>query len=337
VVVHPPKSAPLPRFVVTEQQQNRERLLEKIVHVKATAKPKVVTAIHPQNWLERILIPLLIFLLVLVSQVPSVQRLLPIPTFERVSLPVVEESFQSIESMNESQLAIVAFDFSPAAAGEMGPVAKSVVSHLMEKRVRILTVSTEATGPAVSQQIMDELAGEANYNYGIDYLNLGYITGGAAGLHSFATNPWQLMSGSDYMGAYALASKAPVAEGLVDSLRNVDLILVLTVERDDLRGWLEQVGRLPGVDAPIVAGTSASLESWALPYFTGRTRQLDGLVSGIPGAAQYDLRMTQPYPGEALEMANSQTVGLVVLTLVVTVGSIWSGLVGLARRRQSNE
>jgi hypothetical protein len=86
----------------------------------------------------------------------------------------------------------------------------------------------------------------------------------------------------------------------------------------------------------IVTGTSASLEPWVQPYLSSR---IDGAVSGIPGAAQYELRLdpheSAQLAGGAVYLRDGQLLGLGVSIVLITLGLLWGmgyGLVGRRRR-----
>jgi len=344
VVVASPVSGVLPKFMVTEEQQAHVQVLEQIVHADIAAKPEVTPAQRPYGWLEQGLIPILLFLAVFLPVLLG-NPLVAITGEESVAQEI-SDAYYLLEVLPDSALVVVAFDYGPAAAGELDPIAATMVQHLMSRRARILTVSTVPAGPEIAQTLLGKLAGEYGYTYGTDYLNLGYIPGGAAGLHSFATAPWKLFAGADYLGREraeqdgrdGLARNNPAAGGLTNSLAEVNQVIFLTADRDDLVGWIEQVGRLPGMErVPMAAGVSAGLEAWAQPYVQSDPKQLNGLVSGIPGAAQYEQRANQSGISGAVKLRNSQTVGLFVIILFIVIGLLWGTAVGLDKRRRGDE
>jgi hypothetical protein len=189
---------------------------------------------------------------------------------------------------------------------------------------------------------MGELASEYDdYDYGDDYINLGYIPGGAVGLQAFAAAPWNLFSGADYVGSAPTARDAPAAAGLTHTLADVNIVLIFTADRNGLVGWIEQVGQLPGMEkVKMVAGVSAGLEPWARPYYQSDPMQLDGLVSGVRGAAQYELRVDQHQATQqadgAINLRDSQMVGLVVIILFLAIGLLWGIGYGLVDRRRGD-
>ncbi len=332
LVTAAPTSRPLPKFVVTEQQQAHAQVLERIVHTGPAAKPPPPATRRVWGWLEQSAIPLLVLLAVLLP-VSLGSPLLNLGGNTSVSTTILD-TYRLLDSLADDSLVIVAFDYTLAVAGELEPVSTALLEHILHREGRILTVSTTPVGPEIARRVLDELAAERGYVYGDDYLHLGFIPGGAVGLQAFAADPWRLFPGADYMGQVETARNAAAATGLSRSLAEVDLILVLTSERDDLVGWIEQVGRLVGTSkVPIAAGVSASLEPWARPYASSRPRQLSGLVHGIPGAAQYELQMALTAGAESttdsIRLRDSQAVALIVIILFVDIGLLWGALQAL--------
>jgi hypothetical protein len=350
-VITLPETRPLPKFVVTEQQHDHVKVLEQIIHGGPTPQPAPPPARPPQWWLERGLIPILILVAVFVPALLGyIDQPLVLPAAAQIRVEV-SDVYAQIEGLTENATVVVAFDYSPAAAGELDLVATPLIRHLMARQARILAISTVPAGPQLAYTRLTELASEHEgqsgfaYQYGRDYLVLGYIPGGAVGLQAFATAPWELFSGADYLGRGRAETEGrdprarnhEAAAGLVDSLVEAQLILLLTASRDDLVGWMEQVGRLPGMDqVPIVGGLSAGLEPWARPYYETDSEQLSGLVTGVPAAAEYAQLVDPQTAGTVALLRQSQTVGLVVVAVFVVIGLIWGSISGLSSRRRGN-
>jgi hypothetical protein len=344
-IVTPPETRPLPKFVVTEQQHAHVNVLKQIIHGGPEPKPEPAPARSPQWWLERGLIPVLILIAVFV---PAFMRYMGDPVAMPTGYqtrPEVSGMYNLIESLPSFATVVVAFDYSPAAAGELDAVATPLLRHLMMRQERIVAVSTVPAGPQLAQTTLEKLAPEYGYQYGRDYLILGYIPGGAVGLQAFATAPWELFSGADYFGGERaeaegrppLARDNEAANGLGESLREAALILLLTASRDDLVGWMEQVGQLPGMSqVPIAGGLSAALEPWARPYYETDMKQLSGLVTGVAGAAQYAELVDPQQAGTVIVLRESQTAGLAVVALFVVIGLIWGSAAGLSSRSRGN-
>jgi hypothetical protein len=334
-------------FTPTAEHQAHAQVLEQIILAGPAPIPDIARERRVQAWLEHLVIPFLILVAVFFPLAAGLFPELggdPLQSFlgERVSTQQVNDTFDLLEDpASESRLVIAAFDYSPARAGELDPIAAAMLRHLVAQGARVLTVSTTPTGSEIAQSVMEKVTADQDYQYGEDYANLGYIPGGATGLRAFATDPWGLFSGTDYLGRVDPASSASAAAGLGRSLENADLLLILTGERDDLLGWIEQVGRLDETQSiKMVAGVSASLEPWAQPYYQSASGQLDGLVSGIPDAAQYERLVNQNSDAEqsddATTLQDSQALALGVIILVIAGGLVLGVGQGLVNRRRAD-
>ncbi len=345
-VISPPTSRALPKFVITEQQKKHVQALQQITRAATAAPQPSPTGRIAVSWLERALIPILVLLAVLV---PALLPSQPFSLGPPAVAAEISDTYFLVELLPESAIVVVAFDYTPTTAGEMDAIAEPLLRQLMQRRARILAISTQPAGPALAQRSLDELAQEFDYQYGTDYLNLGYLPGGAVGLQAFAGDPWQLFVGADHVGRQqaeqdgrpVTARENPAAVGM-DSLSDTNMVLILTAERDDLVGWIEQVGRQPGMErVPLVAGVSMGLEPWARPYFqnvpSGNSdRQLRGLVSGVPGATQFARQANQPEGDTATTLFNNQIAGLLVIILVLGVGLLWGTITGAVNRRRGH-
>ena len=110
---------------------------------------------------------------------------------------------------------------------------------------------------------------------------------------------------------------------------HVDLIIVLTGERDSLINWFEQVGSQ--TEIPVVAGITQSLAPIAAPYQTAE--QTSAVVAGFPSALSYEqlrLESKDSEPG----LTNQKQMGAYVMAqwLVIILfsgGVIYYGIAGL--------
>ena len=340
IVSAPPATRAPTRLAVTEQQQAHTKALEQIIRPGLAPKPPSTAALPAWERLERAAIPIIVFLAILL---PTFLGGSPLTAGDASAVPPpgITDTFNLIERMPDSALAVVAFDYSPAEAGELEPLSSVLVRHLMSRGARILAVSTTPTGSEIAQGVLDKLSDDYGYVYGTDYLNLGYVPGGAAGLQAFAATPWRLFSGADYLGITRASRAAQAASSLTDSLADADLILIVTAARDDLAAWIEQVGRLPDMEkVGMAAGVSAGLEPWVRPYYQSDAPQLSGLVSGIPGASQYEFLINQQYSlrqsHAATNVRDGQTVGLAAVSLMIAAGLVWGTASSLIDRRRGN-
>lgn len=221
------------------------------------------------------------------------------------------EFYEFIEALPSGSLVLVAYDYDPATAAEMTLQAEAIVHHLMERDLKVMAISLFPAGPGIAQEMLDEAASEHGYQYGEDYINLGYLPDQPASLRAFVGRP---VSGREYRQGRAIAA-FPIAQD-VHHIQDIVLIIELAGGQDTLRWWVEQVGSPYSV--PMVAGVTASLEPNARPYH--HSGQLSGLLSGLPGAAEYE--RLNDRPGGAMASLDSQSLAHLAIVVLVVLGNL---------------
>jgi hypothetical protein len=216
---------------------------------------------------------------------------------------------------------LVAFEYGPDTAGELHPLAEAVLSHLAEyEDVVVYGISTQPVGPAQAQEAFTAAGGDQ------DWVNLGYISGRASGVSglTIGTGPGMVSPMSfDYLGEPTSITSTRLLDG------DVDLIVVVASEIEDVRMWIEQAGTPTGI--PILAAVSIRVEPLARPYQA--SNQLAGVISGIGDAVTYS-QLVGNAPSDPLQSIwNAQAVGGMVITAIIVIGGLVSGLSTLRSHR----
>ena len=229
---------------------------------------------------------------------------------------------------------LLAVDYQPGFSGEMDAAAASVLDHLMIKGAYLTLVSTSTTGPAQAEHLVHAVNQQMGHHYQDinQYANLGFIAGGASGLRSFAESPRQIMP-------YALDGTTVWVDGRlagISALSDFDLLVVVTESPETARNWIEQVEPQLG-DTPLLMVVSAQLEPLVRPYYDGYPKQVDGLVSGLSGGAEYE--STMPRPGLARRFWDAFSFGLPTAVLLILIGGLVNIVIAYlpARKRAEGE
>jgi hypothetical protein len=231
--------------------------------------------------------------------VPGLE-LFPLPTSVSAE---VEATFNLIEALPTDRPALVAFDYEPGQTGELDPAAMALVTHLLRRGISVVGVSTRPTGPGVAEAVLGQTTDyleetlHITATYGTDYLNLGYIPGGPAGLVQFASDP-RLLFRTDFRGTTDVWQQPILGAVKDDAADNIgtDFGVIVLVEAapDTARAWIEQTrGILGDTDTPLVAVVSAGADPLIRPYYVGSGSAhapLRGFVSGAVGATEYQFR-----------------------------------------------
>ena len=226
-----------------------------------------------------------------------------------------------IDGLPEHAPVLVAFDFDPALFGELEAVAAPIMDQLLSKGTILTLISTSPTGPALAENFLktSTLVNEHHYESGKQYVNLGFLAGGPAGMSYLANSMTNAMPVS-------VDGKSPWKDGPlqgIQSLSDFAAVIILTDNADTGRNWIEQAGPRLG-DTPVLMIISTQAEPMIRPYFD--SGQLKGLVSGLSDAKIYEQNYIRP--GLADHYWNSFSVGMLVAELLIAAGAITAVMEG---------
>ncbi len=300
------------KLQVSPSQQTQARLLEELISSEGEALPVPTPPLVSTQRVLRWLIAFLLFLLVgFVVVAGGGQVAVPFVAREAVA------TSKLISSLPERAPVLVAFDYEPGLAGEMNATAAAVVDHLMLKGARLTLVSTLPTGPAIAEFFIHRLQTRHGYQSGLDYVNLGYIPGGATGLQGFARTPKRILPRA-FDGTHTPWASAPLND--VNLLSDFEMVVIITDNADTVRSWVEQVQPHIG-DTPLITVISAQAEPLVRPYFgQGADAQVRGIISGIIGGVSYEVAIGQRNLGGSYWDAFS--VSLILAVGVILLGGV---------------
>jgi hypothetical protein len=314
IISEPHKAPPAPTAAVTVGPE-QANLFREIIAQEPTPMPEVVAPKRARFW-ERAL-RWFIYLLIALAVV--------IPLFgggnwfdeAELSPGAATDFYNTIQNLPSNSVVLLAFDYDPSTAAEMDRLADPVLWHLMDRKVRLMAVSLLPTGPAQAGNLLDRVAGEhGGYQYGQNYVNLGYIPGQAAAPNELASDLRGLVP-QDYRQRKPLGELSAMQD--VNGIQDVDLIIEFAVRQRTLKWWIEQVDSRYQIEK--MAAVSAAVEPTAMPYHN--SGQLSGLISGLPSAAQYEIK-TNKWPSLAIASVDAQSVAHLTIVALIVLGTLAS-------------
>lgn len=312
----------------TESQQKHIKMLQRMLQQEEYA-PEVTKGISralPQR-LFRWVIALILILTAVFGLVSGTQiSELPVANAEILAVS------NAIGSLPAQAPVLVAVDYEPGLSGEMDTLAQALLNHLMLRGARLTLISTTPTGPLLGEMLLESLQAQHNYDRGGQFVNLGYVPGGATGLQALADYPMRLSLPYTFSGYEPWEPRlAPLAG--VDKISDFAAVLVLSDRQETARAWIEQIG--PTLQAPLLLGTSAQIGPLVRPFYGEAPNLVTGYVSGLAGSGAYE-RLT----GVAGRATGSWNVfGLLVLVAagVILLGGLVNFSLSLNRQKPSSE
>jgi hypothetical protein len=252
-----------------------------------------------------------------------------LPLLYPVGLPIrispeVRGVYDYIDSLPEGSMFLMSMDFDPASKPELQPQAIAILRHAFRKNLRVIGMTLWVTGTGLADQIISQVAKETGKENGKDYVFLGWSPGGSAVI----INMGQDLTGTfpaDYNGRPT--KTLPVLDG-VHSLRDVAYAISLGAGNPGVEAWyvfgkdkykFELGGGCTGVMAPGL-------------YPLLRSGQINGLIGGLRGAAEYESLIGQK--GRAVAGMDAQSAThMAIVVLVIMCNLFYLSLRRTARQQ----
>lgn len=230
--------------------------------------------------------------------------------------------YDTIQSLDEGSLVLMALDFDPPSRGELQPMAAALTRHCAFKKHKMIFTSLWPQGPPMIQECELILNREfPEYKYGRDYVILGYQAGDEAVIRNVM---------SDLRSYYSRDTNGTDLNDIeltreIKNFQQVDLIANVSAGKPGSKEWV-QYAATP-YHKKLVVGTTGVQATQLYPYYPS---QLDGLLGAIKGAAEYEQALKEGYPQldknpmatEALRRMAPQLLGHLLIISLIIVGNV---------------
>lgn len=224
--------------------------------------------------------------------------------------PEVRGVYDTIERLPANSVIAVSIDFDPSSAPETYPMGIAILHHAFSRNLRVIVLGLWQTGTGMAEEMTRMVAGEHEKKDGVDYVFLGWAPGRTNVIMGVGQDLMQTFP-KDFYG-HDTAS-LPVLSG-VKSFRDVGYVISLASGDPGLEQWYiygaEKYRFLLG------GGTTAVMAPGMYPYLNAG--QINGLIGGMKGAAEYESLIGRPDRATSGMGAQSYTHLLIVLLIALT-------------------
>jgi hypothetical protein len=262
-----------------------------------------------------------IFLLITIATL--LPLLYPVGLPIRVS-PEVRRVYDYMENLSAGSLVLLSMDFEPGGKPELYPMAVALLRHAFRKNLHVLGLTLWPAGAGLAETAFTEVARETGQKRGIDYVFLGYAPGDASAVISMGQD-FHAAFPADYYGTKT--ADIPLLQK-VRSLRDMQYVISLSVGFPGIDTWYVYGKEKYGFE--LGGGCTAVSAPRFYPLLD--TGQINGLLGGLRGAAEYEILLG--VKGKAMAGMDAQSVThFVIIFLIVTCNMLYF-LTGQARGRQ---
>jgi len=240
------------------------------------------------------------------------------PLVKPIGLPIVVNKYtyqvhDLIDSYPEDTVVFIDNAIGLGYFGAMGPAFIDVLTHMTSKNFKIVCFSgLTPEGPITFWKCWNAVPKELtdNYEYGIDYVYLGFMTGGESTMIKAAENLHDLFT-YDYYGTPL--KDIPLLEN-IGNYEDYDIVLYCT-SSEDYRGMMYRIwGETFKTNLILLAQRAV------VPVNMIDAGLIKGYVRGLRGAAEYELILKRP--GAAIAQLDAVSMFFIWMLGIVAIGNI---------------
>ena len=235
--------------------------------------------------------------------------------------PVIS-AHESVKTLEAGDYLMVSIDFDATSAPELMPMLHSVLRQAFEKEVKIVMLGHIAIGLPLGHAALEQIAAEYDAEYGVDYVDLGYRPGYIAVMIAMGREIGDIFR-TDYQGTPI--REMPITKDL-HSYGDIDLLFGF--EHGAVIDYWVRYAQAR-FDQRMTFGTTAVMAPDAYPYL--QSGQIEGLVGGLKGAAEYETLIGRP--GLGTRGMPAQQWGHLLVIGFIALGNL--GYLFTKRRRKS--
>lgn len=238
--------------------------------------------------------------------------------------PMARATFDAVEAVPEGSTVLLSFDYDPASAAELQPMASALVHHCAARKLKLVFMALWPLGKKQADDTIDRVLKEFHpgYQYGTDYVQLGYQSGNEGVIKLMATNvPEQYKTDASGTALTAL----PLVAG-IKNLSSFKLVASVSAGYPGAKEWVQYGnGAMPEAFS-IVGGSTGVQVSQLLPYYP---KQMEGMLVAVKGAAEYEMLVEQKYPvakpeviGQGRVRMGPQLVAHLLMIALIVLGNL---------------
>jgi hypothetical protein len=226
--------------------------------------------------------------------------------------PEVQQAFTSIEKVPAEGVVMFSIDYDGASEAELQPMLVAMLHHCFSRNIKVILSAQWPLGLPLGQIALDTVAALHQKEYGKDYVNIGYRPGGAALMIGIGKSGIRQYFARDFRGT--LIDSFPFMRRVKDYGQIDRLVGLEAGNAGDL--WVQFAGAQFGLR--IILGVAGVMATSMYPYL--QAKQIDGLLGGLKGAAEYETLIKHPHRG--VWGMNSQSYLHLLVILLVILGNV---------------
>ena len=241
-----------------------------------------------------------------------------IPLMYPLSMPIratatTQQVFDAIESLPSGSKVLLSCEYSPSTKPEIHPMVVSFLRHCFKNGHKIYITCLWPDGQFMAEEALEEVAEkEFDVTYGEDYVLLGFRPGNEAVVKGIVSDLRKLYT-IDARGTKV--TEIPMMEG-INRFEDFDFLFSGSAGYPGSIEWVQYASDPTNI--PMSTGTTSIQVNEIMPYV--QAGQVQGILAGMPGAAEYEKLID--HPGIGTSGMDAQSVAHVVIVLFIILGNL---------------
>lgn len=229
------------------------------------------------------------------------------PSFPIVVSEPVQKAYEAVEGLDEGANVMISIDYDAASMPELQPYLEALLAHCFKNNLNPVIIVQWQLGAPLGTKGLEKVAEEYGKIYGVDYINLGYRPGYVAQIVGIGKEIRDYFT-LDYKGDPI--SQYPVMND-IHNYNDIDLLIGLEAGATG-NIWVQYAGARYN-QRIVLALTAVSAPD---AYFFYQSGQIEGLVGGMKGAAEYEKLVERPDVATA-GMAAQSFVHILIIFFII--------------------
>jgi hypothetical protein len=241
-----------------------------------------------------------------------------VPLFYPLGLPIratatTQYVYDTIDALPHGSKVLVSCEYGPSTKPEIHPMVLSVMRHLFKNEHQVYVTCLWPDGQFLASYALNLVArDEYGLTYGEDYVLLGFRPGNEAVVKGIVSNLRKLYT-IDAKGTKI--TEIPMMDG-VNRFEDFDFLFSASAGYPGTIEWVQYAADPTNV--PMSTGTTSIQVNEVMPYVA--SGQVQGILAGMPGAAEYEKLIG--VPGIGTSGMDAQSIAHLVIVLFIVLGNI---------------
>ncbi len=241
-----------------------------------------------------------------------------IPLFFPLGLPIratatTQQAYDAIDQLPKGSKILLSCEYGPSTKPEIHPMVMAVLRHLFKNEHKVYVTCLWPDGQFLAEEALDKVAEEEyGLTYGEDYVLLGFRPGNEAVVKGIVSDLRKLYT-IDARGTKV--TDIPMMNG-VNRFKDFDFLFSASAGYPGTIEWVQYA--VDPTDVPMSTGTTSIQVNEIMPYI--QAGQVNGILAGMPGAAEYEALIG--VPGIGTSGMDAQSIAHLVIVIFIVLGNI---------------